>query len=242
MTYFQDKQRERELRKSFKNHVATISHYADHIGPMTTVEWAQPGTNNHRVVYVLRGGVLLVYGDLGDAVYTWYNSISLNFLSGLNLDYFSGKCGASEDGRGGKEWDEDHARERFIGWLTGNYSMKCEAVEKYIDEESPEFSAFHFRNFLYNDAPMIGECDMCDAFQFQEQCEFLTGPTYLCPKCHCEIDHFESLDVSEMYSIGERPADRIHLHLIGLRMAQEQVEHRERVSAALVLMVEGAAA
>src|SRR4051812_46241542 len=94
-----------ELGKDwFSNHVAKVSEAECHLGKVTVLEWAEPGTFIFRVVYVILRHSLIVYGDIGEAVYQWSGNIGLEFLSNLNIDYFASKCEASEYGRGGREW------------------------------------------------------------------------------------------------------------------------------------------
>lgn len=149
-------QREEDIRKWFANHVAILSTAKDHIGEITTLEWAQPGTWNCRIVYMMRGGILLVYGDLGDAVYQWGDKISLEFLAGCSLDYFTGKCQASEEGRGGKEWDEDLCRSNFISHIVINYELTAQVVEAWITSEYIEFSRCGFYETISNAGKIDG--------------------------------------------------------------------------------------
>lgn len=68
----------------------------------------------------MTGGLLIVTGDLGDAIYQWSDRISVTFLAGCNLDYFASKCLASEHGRGYAERSMELARLEFadrMRWL-----------------------------------------------------------------------------------------------------------------------------
>lgn len=76
-----------------------------------SMSWKRPGTVIDSVNMRIEGRYLLVWGDLGDAVYCWSQPISFKFLSGLNEDYFAGKCLASEAGRGFREWNQEYAEE-----------------------------------------------------------------------------------------------------------------------------------
>jgi hypothetical protein len=101
------------IREDFKDHVATVSTCQDHVcAEQITVEWRHPKHFNYRIVYVMRGGTLLAYGDCGDAVYHWAQKLTPEWLGGLNLDYFAGKVSASESKRG-KMWDDETARAEF---------------------------------------------------------------------------------------------------------------------------------
>ena len=120
MEIYTNAKREEDYRKWFAEHIATVSTAKDHIGDITTLEWRKPGTWNYRIVYMMRGGMLLVYGDMGEAVYQWSGQIDLEFLASCSLDYFTSKCQASEQGRGGQEWDEDMCHKNFIEHMVIN--------------------------------------------------------------------------------------------------------------------------
>ncbi len=99
----------------FKDHTAHRSVLKDEHG--NTVErllWAQVGHSVYRIYYYCIYGTLVVYGDLGEAIYQWNKmDMDLRWVSNCSLEYFAGKCQASEEGRGYKVWNPDRARERL---------------------------------------------------------------------------------------------------------------------------------
>lgn len=120
MTEYYQK-REKELRGQwFKDHVARLESYTTQVQlepdkPSVTYQiqrllWSKPGTNIYRCHFIIHNNTLLVHGDIGEAVYCWGENISVGFLAGLNLDYFAGKCCASEKGRHYTDWDADVAK------------------------------------------------------------------------------------------------------------------------------------
>ncbi len=125
---YEEKRIEQGKRIYFPDHVAK----ADSDEHM--IQWKKPGTGNNSVVYLLHRNLLFVGGDLGSAVYCWSQCITLDFLAGCNLDYFAGKCEASEVGRSFNEWDGDTAerrmRERFAeeGYYAEGTRTKFEAA------------------------------------------------------------------------------------------------------------------
>ena len=91
-------------------------HFAQHVVAMRTKDrlvWSRPHSSNSRVHYHIHGNLLTVWGDLGFAMYAWSQEISWVFLAGLNLDYFAGKCEASEVGRGFETWVEEEAKQHL---------------------------------------------------------------------------------------------------------------------------------
>ncbi len=81
----------------FKDHVATIQTLAENI---YRIKWAKPGSNTYAIRYILDHGTLLIWGDLGEAIYQWNaNDLTFEQLAGFDLHYFESKLRASEDGR-----------------------------------------------------------------------------------------------------------------------------------------------
>ena len=80
--------------------------------------------------YAIVGNYLSVMGDTGDAIYAWQQRITWQFLANCELDYFHGKCVASETGRDFDQWD---ARKLIdsIEWHTQN---EVPTSKKTIDE------------------------------------------------------------------------------------------------------------
>ncbi len=87
-------------------------------GDMEFLRWRKPGTCIYGVDYLRLSNLLYVSGDLGEAIYGgWDKGYPLEWIAGLNLDYFAQKCQASETGREYYEWDEKTARKRLLGWM-----------------------------------------------------------------------------------------------------------------------------
>lgn len=120
----------------FKDHVAAQKR--DDL-----IVWKKPGTGIYSVHYLIYGNTLFVCGDLGEAAYQWSQKIDWDFLSGLNCDYFLGKCQASEVGRRFVEWDAKYARARleetFKGLKEGGYHISagacCDAISAVETKE-----------------------------------------------------------------------------------------------------------
>lgn len=92
------KKREDDIRNVwFKNHEAELNQS----GEISFLTWGKPGTIHYKIWYVLHEthGTLMVYGDLGEAIYRWYGKVSFHGIAGFDLHYFHGKTCASELGR-----------------------------------------------------------------------------------------------------------------------------------------------
>lgn len=77
--------------EAFVSHRAFTSEGSDHIGRFDTLEWRNPENGFHRMVFMLRGPLLIVYGDSGSAMYGWSGTHDFKWLKELDLDYFAGK-------------------------------------------------------------------------------------------------------------------------------------------------------
>lgn len=142
-----DEHWEAMIRSDFKDHVAIESRWSDHIGDGVTIEWKKPGTNIYRIVYMMRGGLLICYGDCGEAVYSWGGvpgGLTPQWLSNLHLSYFASKCEASDDYRNshrGMEWDREKAeaaiRARVVEYSEDeDWAAKFSNITGYEYEEA----------------------------------------------------------------------------------------------------------
>ncbi len=120
---------EKRMEDDFKDHKAEYSVYSREDGDDTieVLRWRKPGSSMYYVQYIMKGGNLFVSGDLGEAIYQWYECQSLEWVSKLDLSYFKGKCQASEVGRDFSDWDEGEAEKRIQ-----------EHFKEYYDEENRE--------------------------------------------------------------------------------------------------------
>lgn len=83
----------------------------------TTLIFRKPGTGDCRMRYdLIEKRILVVTGDLGDAVYRWSGYLDWEWFAKIDLGYFTSKCEASEDGRNPREWSARVAKARFREW------------------------------------------------------------------------------------------------------------------------------
>lgn len=196
MSYKDDSKRAEIIRGEFKDHVAKFTRGEMPIGPqfnkIEALEWAQPGTGINRVVYLILGRMLIVYGDLGDAIYLWGgDGVTWDFLAGCDLDYFAQKCQASENGRTAREWDPEYAKHHFYGHFRELYELTDKQIDKLINEHGIHFDKHDWYGFLHREGLNL---------RFGKKL----------------------IDLCEIGSIGERVSWRTQMHLIGLKMAVEQ--------------------
>ena len=54
-------------------------------GNMQVLIWAKPGTGIYKITYIIKANRLMVFGDVGDAIYEWSNLLTWEWLAGLDL-------------------------------------------------------------------------------------------------------------------------------------------------------------
>jgi len=107
--------------------------------------WRKPKTTCYYTQYLRVGQYLMVTGDIGEATYWWTETNNLQWMSQLDLGYFSSKCTASETGRGYHEWDQDLAVHKLKATVTDiaeGLPGTCEANTKRLMHELHEYCAF----------------------------------------------------------------------------------------------------
>lgn len=102
----------------FRAHVATRTTLTGPAGEqIEQLVWKNPASWVHAITYRAIGGVLIVTGDMYDAIYI-SGAAGLDWWKSCDADYFAGKCVASPYGRGYRVWDQERARRRFGEYFT----------------------------------------------------------------------------------------------------------------------------
>jgi hypothetical protein len=171
--------------------------------PTPLMIWRAPDTGICLIQYIIYGGALFVSGDLGSAVYRWSDKLTFDWLAGLDLSYFAGKCEASETGRTYKEWDEAVAKwafDDYVDDIRGEYAI-----------DNPEAGAQWWQD-LQNANPWA---QMYSEFEWQDWMS------------HDGMSFF-STDDTHLYTVGQVLNLRCQSHLIGLKMAQKWLDKHGR--------------
>lgn len=201
-----EKQLDAQFRAWFKDHVVT--HQPTSIEGMEVYSWRKPDSYIDSIEYMIRGRYLICIGDQGDAVYEWSQGVSLEFLGGLDLDYFAGKCRASSCrsgfGPSGHEWNADKA-----------FETAC----FHLDERGRELGGTVIEKKLAKVQMSIQ--DLQEACSGQHEWHQLLQT------------HGDELygDWCELGGVGHTPGVRTRAHLIGLNMAREQMRQKAQVAA-----------
>lgn len=98
------------------------------------LRWKKPGTVIYWIDYIISGHFLCVYGDAGDAIYAWSENLTWEFLKTCDLDYFHGKCQASEAGRDFVQWNQRALIDAIDWWCTNDRSVSKARIQQIKDE------------------------------------------------------------------------------------------------------------
>lgn len=125
--------------------------FSDHLIMHSTyrkVVWQKPNTSIYKIVYLIEDNRLFVYGDLGDAVYSWSERISWKFLHDMCFSYFHSKCCASEHGLPWLDWCASTCAEdlRVAGDEERLNEEEFQECIQYADHEQT------WRNFVFEES------------------------------------------------------------------------------------------
>lgn len=116
-----------EIKRRFKDHELTEVLNTENIKVFNFRN--KNGDSNCFQRWIIDRGTLIVTGDNYSSIYRWNDSsISLKFLAGCNLGYFSEKCQADKDGSRQKTYDADRAAQY----------LKDIAVDRIYDDSENE--------------------------------------------------------------------------------------------------------
>lgn len=208
----------------FREHRATFQQFvAGGGGELRRLRWSKRDSSIYLVIYVIDGCCLYVTGDLGSAVYRWSQPLTFEWVANCDASYFSGKCEASENGRGHEEWSQkkcaEEAEYRVETWYQGEgqyiLASKLGEAAHYAETDWSGLTEDQKRRALnyFSDVVLeLGE----DWSSFvhgrcgsqQEWCNFIGE----------HLDYFDW----ESGGCGMEVSLRCVSHLVGLQMAVEQ--------------------
>lgn len=153
MTYDQKKHEEiiKDLDNRFKDHRVTARAFVNLMPDDNTrahlsieeIHWSIPNDGNFSCTYLFRRNGLVVYGDLGEAVYVWNEPISLSFVAQVGYSYFISKCRGIDGHVDLHEWDPDRVASRMNELFE---EMSPEGRAKKEDEFSDWKDSSHNRH------------------------------------------------------------------------------------------------
>lgn len=194
-----------KLRKNFETHEATLVMNNDRY---TAIDWRRAdGSSDYYVNYIIdkKRGSLIVSGDLGDSIATWYNPLAVKELSNFirnNIYYYIEKIQCSSDLY---VWDSGDIVQDIIS------NLGEDVIEEYINDPngcSEIENLVEFTEFLDDE---VCNSEISDRFIPTKDLEEVIGNIY--------PDYWEWL-----YDCGKTVSPRVYLWAIGLDMAVKQLE------------------
>lgn len=187
-------------KESFKNHKATLIQDTDRF---LIIDWRNAnGSSNYYVNYIVdkKRGSLIVSGDLGDSIATWYNPIEPSKLKVYirSIDYYISKFQCSSD-------DYNHKPDDIVSDLRGQ--LEEDDVQEFINTDDEFDTVEEFWEYIDDEVSLsiYGK-------------EFIPSENLrnIIEKIHC--DSWEWL-----HDCGQRVDMRVHLWSVGFNMACEQL-------------------
>lgn len=188
-------------RKRFQNHRATVVQRDENF---FILDWRNvSGSVEYFVRYILdiKRGTLVVSGDLGSCVASWYNTVQPERLVGYleDVPYFMSKFQCSSD---------------TYYYHIANIKEDLDAIkaeyEPCDDQEAMEMDD-DFDSML----EMLDECDLDEYFVYPDEL------TELFAKYDDEWWN------SDFTTVGQRISPRVILWAVGYRMAMQQLKEKE---------------
>ncbi len=198
----------KEITESCKEHFST--HKATLIQDTEryfAVDWRKEnGSGDYYVNFILdkKRGSLIISGDLGDCIATWYNPTTPTKIKSYihnNPGYFLSKVQCATN-------DYTHYEEDVLEDIKNRFEVNGFDVKDYVESHMFIADEEEFWEELENE--VRESCSRCDDFR----------PTARLEEIICD---FDSDYYVWLYSCGERIAMRVYLWIIGFEMALDQL-------------------
>ena len=139
----------KEFTDRFKDHIATFTDLSPNC---SVLEWVNKDGSTvdhfvavlHSIKLPIKQCALMIYGDLDEATFVWYHSMSWGSFENVSLDYFLEKCRASEVGNRFVIWDKKEAEE---------------TIRNLEEGEDKEENAFFIKTFKDDDASCLDSAE-----------------------------------------------------------------------------------
>lgn len=140
----------KHAERHFRDHSATLIQDTDRF---TIIDWRNKnGSGNYYINFIVdkKRGSLIVSGDLGDSIATWYNPIKVSDIKQYifkDIEYYMSKFQCTSDDF---IYDDDFAFECLIDRLFGSEDDRDENIERYI--ETSYYESFDdFKDDVYDE-------------------------------------------------------------------------------------------
>ena len=193
--------------KSFKDHKATLVQDSDRF---TIIDWKKMnGSSDYYINFIVdkKRGSLIVSGDLGESIATWYNPLTVSDLKTYiykDIPYYMSKFCCTSDGY---YYDDESVLEDILDGIFGTDDESDDAKADYI--ENSDFECFeYFKSELEDE---IIESIHNDDFYPTERLKEL-------------VEDAHPDDAWELFAgVGKKIRGRVYLWAIGFKMACDQL-------------------
>lgn len=196
-------------RKRFQNHRATVVQRDENF---SILDWRNvSGSVEYFVRYILdiKRGTLVVSGDLGSCVASWYNTVQperlVEYLE--DVPYFMSKFQCSSD----------------------PYTYFSTDIKEDLDAIKAEYEPCDDQEAMEMDDDFDSMLEMLDECDLDEQSSY--------PWVHCSLYPDELTELfakyddewwnSDFTTVGQRISPRVILWAVGYRMAMQQLKEKE---------------
>lgn len=227
----------------FKDHkvrlyqTATLTAEGAKTYPITNLVWARPGSSIYRIDYLIYGATLFVTGDVGDAVYRWSEHLDLNFLAHLDTDYFGSKCMASDSEPRGKHWDEGRVKrwieEKLAQWAEENPIVDISGPEE-TECSRLALTFKQCRNLMLQEYREWLDDVMSHPGAWAAFCADSEGLILSDLKVKQQhylgnsVEAYPRMPFDDDYRVGYTWSLRTRSHLVGLKLAYEQLQQQKQ--------------
>lgn len=195
------KKQEAAARTRFQNHRATVVQRDENF---FILDWRNvSGSVEYFVRYILdiKRGTLVVSGDLGSCVASWYNTVQPEKLAGYleDVPYFMGKFQCSSN----------------------PYTYFSEDIKEDLDAIKAEYEPCDDQEAMEINDDFNSMLEILDECDFEEHSAYPDELTELFAK------YDEEWWNSDFITVGQRISPRVILWAVGYRMAMQQLEKKE---------------
>lgn len=195
------KKQEAAARTRFQNHRATVVQRNENF---FILDWRNvSGSVEYFVRYILdiKRGTLVVSGDLGSCVASWYNTVQPEKLAGYleDVPYFMGKFQCSSD----------------------PYTYFSEDIKEDLDAIKAEYEPCDEQEAMEINDDFNSMLEILDECDFEEHSAYPDELTELFAK------YDEEWWNSDFITVGQRISPRVILWAVGYRMAMQQLKEKE---------------
>lgn len=203
-----DKNIKSKYMKNFKDHKAEVALENE---DFLILDWKdRNGSKDYAVRYIVdcQNGILIISGDLGNCIASWYNPVTPDALAHYvnNISYFIEKFQCS----------------------SCKYNYRMEDIESDLESIKEEYLKDESR--IYREPTEKIEKDFAEMLDLCKEITFGEDMSYPYSFIKIAEKYVNPWDESEFASLGKRIDGRVYMWAVGFQMALEQIRNPQYVS------------